>query len=99
MVVRHKGEYTVLDLMRGRYKAGRAAATMSQDGDTTSVGPMTAKQTYGASVLALTLRYGHLLGGAAALSVVAYRVGRRRPFFDDQRQPNTAAYTETSRSD
>jgi glycosyltransferase involved in cell wall biosynthesis len=99
IVVRHKGDYTVLDLMRGRYKAGRAAATMSQNGDTTSVGPTTAKQTYGANVLALTLRHGHLLGGAAALSVLAYQAGRRRPFFDDQRLPNTAAYAETSRSD
>jgi glycosyltransferase involved in cell wall biosynthesis len=98
MLIRHKGEYTTLGLIRGRYKAGRAAATMSHDGDCTSVGPMTAKQTYGADVVALALRHGPMLGAAAALSSLAHRAGRRRPFPRDRHQPSTAPPNSTSRN-
>jgi GT2 family glycosyltransferase len=79
MVVEHAGSYTVKDLLRGRYKAGQAAAAMMLNGDNTSAGPTTVKQTYGASLWTLALRHGARVAGAAALSITAHHAGRRTP--------------------
>jgi GT2 family glycosyltransferase len=79
MVVEHAGTYTVKDLWRGRYKAGRAAAAMMRHGDNTSAGPTTVKQTYGAGLWTLAIRHGARVAGAAALSITAHHAGRRKP--------------------
>jgi GT2 family glycosyltransferase len=77
LVVRHHGRYTLASLWRGRLAAGRANATMLRDGDTTSVGPHTAHDTYGDSIIGLARHHVVKLAGAAALSLLAQRMGRR----------------------
>ncbi|MEV7628377.1 glycosyltransferase [Actinoplanes sp. NPDC089786] len=77
MVVRHRGAYDLAGLLRGRYRAGKAAATMAAAGDLTSVGPRSARETYGANLAVLALRHGPLIGAYAALSMAAHRMGRR----------------------
>ncbi|MEV6630822.1 glycosyltransferase [Actinoplanes sp. NPDC051470] len=77
MVVRHRGAYDLAGLLCGRYRAGKAAATMAAAGDLTSVGPRSARETYGANLAVLALRHGPLIGAYAALSMAAHRMGRR----------------------
>jgi GT2 family glycosyltransferase len=79
MIVHHSGSYTLGNLLRGRYKAGQAAAAMMRDGGATAAGPTTVKQTYGESLTALARRHGTLVAATAALSVAAHRAGRQRP--------------------
>ncbi|MFG1608342.1 glycosyltransferase [Actinoplanes sp. NPDC049265] len=78
LIVRHRGDYTVAGLVRGRYRAGRAAATMAAGGDLTSVGPRTVRDTYGAGLVRLAFRHGLRISAYAALSMTAHRAGRMR---------------------
>ncbi len=81
LIVEHHGNYTWRGLWRGRYAAGRANATLLADGDTTSVGPSTARDTYGDTLWGILLRErGPGLVAGAATAVAAERLGRRRPF-------------------
>jgi len=80
LIVEHRGHYTIGGLIRGRYRAGRAAATMARDGGPVSVGPLSTTQTYGASVPGLLRRHGVALAACAAVSTIAHRLGRTKPW-------------------
>jgi GT2 family glycosyltransferase len=78
MVIQHRASYTIKDLIRGRFKAGEAAARMAHDGATTSAGPATLEATYGANLPTLAHRYGGRVAAAACVSAAAYWLGHRK---------------------
>lgn len=77
LIVRHRGDYTWRGLWRGRHAAGRANAVLLREGDTTAVGPGTARETYGRTLPGLLLAHGPRLAAAATVAVAAEHLGRR----------------------
>lgn len=77
LVVTHAADYSVADLIRGRYRAGVSAGRMGAHGDRTSIGPITMQQTYGASLAGLAKQHGIRIAAASALSTAAHQLGRR----------------------
>jgi GT2 family glycosyltransferase len=75
LVITHAATYTVRAFVRGRFRAGRAAAVMKRISGQTSVGPTRLRATYGAGLLTLTQRHGVKLGVAALASLLAHRAG------------------------
>ncbi|WP_343887366.1 glycosyltransferase family 2 protein [Kribbella sandramycini] len=73
--ITHQGHYTLKSLTQGRYRAGAAAATMQRNGPQ-SVGPLTLRTTYGASLPHLTRTQGPALALTALLSTTAHHLGR-----------------------
>jgi GT2 family glycosyltransferase len=76
VVVNHAGSYTLRGLLRGRFRAGRAAQVMKRLSGDIAVGPTDLRTTYGGGVMQLARRHGPLLALAALASLAAYRAGR-----------------------